>query len=702
MTPSASFLVLGTLLSAACGASVPQWRWLSPAPTGNHLIHVFSIDSLRGFLVANNGEVAETKDAGITWNTIGAGNTSLRITAATSLDGRTLLGAGYDGKLWKTTDSGQAWRPAALNDGTFFGICQIDSATAVAAGQGGMIYRSSDAGDSWTQVSEDSLGRNLYSIACDDRGIAMAVGFNGLILKSSDGGKTWKDMALQDSLRLTAVKMRDSQWVYAASAEGVFLESKNGGITWKKHIIDSTILLRGIAFREEDITLTGSDGAIWQSADGGETWSLDSTDLFANLASVANFGEKKQVVVGDNGTILCRDDKSQPWRQHRLGSVQHVIGITALSDKSWMAFGIAGLAMQTSDAGKTWKERQLEKPYGLLAGDFWGDQRGLLVGHEGTVLRTLDGGESWHSVESGITEYWLDGVAWADSQTAVVVGEQGILLRTQDAGQTWKAVVVPDLGDRTMSAVTFTSPKVGVIVGYQGLILKTTDGGASWSPRSTGVLKNLFSVSFLNSQVGMAVGQSGTVVTTQDGGETWKAGSTGFPNDHLYGGLLIGNDTAMVVGDWGHRPIARYTTDGGKSWLDMPAVSPWVLTGLMKVGEGRVVATGDRGMVLIADFHGLEPEVQAPPVLDMLPTLFRANRQEGNSIRLQLTLPYAGQARIIAYSPAGHWLGRIFDGPLTSGTNTLIAPLALPGPMLFRMSLRGSGGLVLNASCRLE
>jgi len=178
------------------------------------------------------------------------------------------------GGVWKTTDSGVTWAP--VSDG-FFKTGSV-GAIAVADSDPNIVY---------VGMGEPCVRGN----ASNGDGV----------YKSVDGGKTWKNLGLQDTYHIGAVRVhpKNPDIVYVAAMghlwgpneqRGVF-RSTDGGVTWKQ------VYTRGPNAGAVDLAMDpgnprvlyaafweirrkpwrmdsgGPGSGLFKSTDGGETWS---------------------------------------------------------------------------------------------------------------------------------------------------------------------------------------------------------------------------------------------------------------------------------------------------------------------------------------------------------------------------------------------------------------------------------------------
>ncbi len=222
-------------------------------------------------------------------------------------------------------------------------------------------------------------------------------------------------------------------------------------------------------------------GAILSSADGGQSWKIDTlvnTRLECVMFDAAGYG----YVCGMDGLVLFRAP-GLPW------------WYTARVDYCWNR--------------------------GCY---FWDRRRGITVageGFQGGQIRKI-GPEIWLMDTLHTYPNALSGVWYSDSTTVHAVG-MGWILRSDDGGNSWTRLNYT--GDFYRS-VQFVSPSTGYICGYSGSLLKTTDGGRSWQTLrdggSFGSKKQPFrALWFVSAEKGYVVGDDGLFWRTENGGVDW-------------------------------------------------------------------------------------------------------------------------------------------------------------------------------------
>jgi len=262
---------------------------------------------------------------------------------------------------------------------------------------------------------------------------------------------------------------------WLVNTRGEVWGTKDGGETWQQLAqLPSGVFLRCVGFASlsrgwaGNINFTAgtstSDNALWETPDGGRTWSNISTRISGTP------------VVGMCGM--------------RVLSPQVVVGVGR-----WCG---PPVFVKSADGGKTWTSRSLSPlTGGLVDVSFFNEHDGFAVGGLGdgptdaeqrasrtVILATTDGGETW---QTRYTSTSVGQRAWkihfASDRVGYVTTEgaspEGVVVKTTDGGATWRPV--PVSAARSFEGVAFVDPDRGWVASGDTLF-STTDGGASWKP----------------------------------------------------------------------------------------------------------------------------------------------------------------------------------------------------------------------------
>lgn len=503
---------------------------------------------------------------------------------------------GTDGTI-AVTDNGSHWqaRPSGtlqhLNDVWF-----ASAAVGWAVGNDGTILTTTTGGMTWVPQYACSsstsctpakrLEKNLNAVTFVSPTEGYIVGDDGTILYTRDAGETWTLQASDSTQHLYDVQTSGSSVISAGTA-GTFLTTTNAGAAWtpmyacvasEPCTASSTDRLfypiQSVAMRSPSIgTAVGGAGTIVRlgstaipspTPTGGPRWTVQATDVVANLRATSFVNSSTGYAVGSEGTILRTSDGGASWERVLAcasgqptgagcepGSADRITvalnGVVALDRTNAIAVGNDGHILKTSNGGTTWTrvvacritarecdegsdpDERVASPLEAIHGF---NASMTAVGADGTILFSRNGGATW-SQRPNITDVGLRSVWFTDTDTGYIVGEEGTILKTTNEGQTWQPQLacadndqcLPQLEghiDARLNSVMFTNADDGIIVGEQGTVVTTTDAGEHWTQQSSGTSQGLNGV-FVNGGAGYAVGASGTIITTPNAGISWAA-----------------------------------------------------------------------------------------------------------------------------------------------------------------------------------
>jgi photosystem II stability/assembly factor-like uncharacterized protein len=320
---------------------------------------------------------------------------------------------GVGGGVWKTTDGGGSWLPIA--DGQL--KTSSVGAIAVADSDPNVIY--AGMGESCVRGNA-SNGDGVY--------------------KSVDGGKTWRNVGLQDSQTIGAVRIhpKNPDIVYVAALghlwgpnemRGVY-RSTDGGATWKQ------LFTRGADAGAVDLAMDPSNprvlyASFWQvrrnpyhfdsggpgsglfkSTDGGDTWTdishapgLPKTVLgrIGVTVSPANPERVWALVEAAEGGVFRSDNGGRNWTKvndqnilrQRAWYYSHIFADPQNADE---VYALNTGMYRSIDGGRTFSS--IRTPHGDNH-DLWiapNDPQRMIESNDGGANITYDGGRTWSTI----------------------------------------------------------------------------------------------------------------------------------------------------------------------------------------------------------------------------------------------------------------------------------------------------------------
>jgi len=636
-------LVAIILLPLAGRSQEGDFKWQNPLPQGNNLFGCCCASDHYVWAVGSAGTIIKSSDMGANWMIQSSGVVEQlnKVSFVDSLTGwvcgnyATILHTGDGGVNWSEQSVPSFWQ--TLNDVQF-----INKDTGRVAGMYGSIFQTTDGGNTWIKLNSGTTN-NLFSIHFTDDLNGFAAGNDGAFVKTSDGGETWQSSSYfnEDYIFYSLYFANPDtgwmcglveQWLYHLA---VFAKTTDGGVTW-----DTTMqgyhLPRDIYFTDNQrgYIVSGSS-SIFETIDGGESWSLQSWGGYIGFESISFFDENHGISVGYHAQILRRiGGPFYTWEFNETGTIESLSDLVFTSDSTGWAVGYSdSLIMHTEDGGNTWYHyptglEDIQSPSSITFPDA---QNGWISGTGGMILHTNDGGYTWNR-QISTTYRTLFSIFFIDENYGWAVGADDIRLRTTNGGQTWYGF--PSGAEDYLWGVYFVDHLTGWVVGDDGLINKTTNGGASWVIQYSGTDEHLRNVFFIDPLNGWAIGDNSTILHTTDGGSVWTAlpFSTG---GILWGIQFSGEDEGWISGSDG---VILHTTDGGSTWVQQDKITENSIYSLYFTNPNSGWFCGYNGTILkyqpdnpvsIND-NGPGEKAPASPLLLVFPN----PSQSGSEIRL--------------------------------------------------------------------
>ncbi len=360
------------------------------------------------------------------WRNVGATRGG-RVTAYSGVrqQPHTFYFGGVGGGVWKTDDAGISWAPVSDGQIATGSIGSIDVAPSnpdhVWVGTGSAAIRSNVI-----------IGRGVY--------------------KSTDAGKTWGFMGLKESGQIGGIKVHplntNTVWLAALGSpfgpndeRGIF-KTTDAGKTWKKTLFvnnetggrdievdweNPDILYAAMykGFRKGWDIISGgpaSEGGIYKSTDGGETWKHITNGLPKDLIGKIDIDIARSnprvlyamvEALGPQGGLYRSNDAGESWAlvnsSQRLRARPFYFHYVTINPKNENEVWVNELGLQKSaDGGKTFTS--VETPHGDNHGMWFNADNPsiILQVNDGGANVSLNGAKSWSSILNQPTaEYYM-------------------------------------------------------------------------------------------------------------------------------------------------------------------------------------------------------------------------------------------------------------------------------------------------------
>src|SRR5437867_1938930 len=560
-------------------------------PTNPKVVWVGSGESWMRNSVSIGDGIYKSTDGGENWTNMGLRESEhIAKILIDPADGNTVY-ACVPGKLWsdsndrgvyKTTDGGKSWSKilAGANASTGCSMMSMDPSVprTIYAGMwdfrrkgwtfrsggdgadapsGSGLFKSSDGGSTWTPLDERSAkglppkpwGRVAVSIAPSKPNVVYAfieaVPPRNALYRSDDGGTTWEMRDRSQNMiwrpfyfaNLIVDPKNENRIV---KPDGPLIMSTNGGASFS-NISGATHGDHHDVWIDPDNTdhlITGDDGGIWYSYDGGDRWWKGETLPISQFYHVSLDMDRPYKVYGG-----LQDNSS--W----VGESQYPGGIAKSQWENMYGGDGFWMFVDPTDPDYLYAESQ---------GGYIG--RVNRKTHETRDIKPLP-----LYKEGKLRFNWNTPIHVSPTRNGTIYIGSQFLHRSRDFGQTWQRIS-PDL--------TTNDPEKQK---------QEQSGGVTVDNSSAEMHPTIFAIgeSPKNPLVTRAGTDDGNLQVTRDGGKTWTnvvGNVRGLPKNawvttvepgHFDAGTIYATFDLHTFGDM--RPYAYKSTDYGRTWTSLIA-----------------------------------------------------------------------------------------------------------------------------------
>lgn len=421
----------------------------------------------------------------------------------------------------------------------------------------------------WELKNPYPTGRNIisaYFISPDTGWLGTELGD---IIKTTDGCTTFKRTYTDKKYNVYSLNFPTPDSGYAGCS-GAVLKTEDGGYTWSEKLNAKNINIYAVWFHNTKSGLAvGSQGRIYRTVDGGNSWDLISSTLNNNdyyigiffIDSLTGFISGK---ISGSSLVIKTVNGGLNWSITNMPEMGN--GISFDNNNGILTGATAGQFFFTSDTGLSWQQKQLNSDLSF-DNAYIKDSLILLIDKKG-LYRSEDLGNTFTYNDYLDTLHSYTLCTFIQNPECIVRGgKDGILLYTSN-NITWKRFIPVTL---PVTKIVF----VDSLYGWASPLVRTTDGGNTWFSQSSNILQPYsHNFTFFNRTTGVMFYNYGTLLKTTDAGSNWNVLTTvslaGGIRDFVFFDSLNGLIVSQTVDPGGYPQTAYvvFTTDGGYTWGD--------------------------------------------------------------------------------------------------------------------------------------
>ena len=292
----------------------------------------------------------------------------------------------------------------------------------------------------------------------------------------------WKILSLPSEAIFSDVAFTsnpDRGWL--VGTQSTLFETNDGGETWSQQSLeldDEKVTLEAISFDGDEGWIAGQPSILLHTEDGGDSWSRIplSAKLPGSPLDIIALDKSTAEMVTNLGAIYKTSDGGKNWKALVEGSVGVARSIHRSQDGKYVAVSAKGNFFSTWKPGDTeWAPHQRTSSRRLQNMGFNDNGSLWLLARGGQVqFSESDDYEAWgEPIYPEFSSSWgfLD-VGYRTPGEIWLAGGSANLLVSSDSGETWSKDRDVEDAPSNFYKVVFMSPNKGFVLGERGTLLK--------------------------------------------------------------------------------------------------------------------------------------------------------------------------------------------------------------------------------------
>jgi photosystem II stability/assembly factor-like uncharacterized protein len=395
---------------------------------------------------------------------------------------------GFGGVAWHSLDTLESdWQARSVNlsCAPVTALLALDR-LLLAGGSGGLAH-SSDGGQTWEQAKLEEGVASVTALAASPAfatdHVALVATLESGILRTGDGGSTWQSSSFGlESLEVSALVWSSPEHLLAATDEGLY-RSRDAGRSWRRLSMETDPDCEALACLPDGTLLAApSAGGLLRGRVDETSWSTCAPEDW-QINALIDTADGAWLVGESEQGILRSDDQGASW-QAVSGQTAYVF---ARVDGRIYAGTIFGVCV-SEDHGRSWSALPTPPIHDLHVLQSLGEQ--LLLAGNCSGLFAATPGQTWQSLVDEIDMPLT--AATPDPDGTLWYSDASGLIRLSADGQADQHILKGATGQ--VSQIIFRQEGTQRHIWAASLdgmrLLHSTDNGASWQTRllPTGIL----------------------------------------------------------------------------------------------------------------------------------------------------------------------------------------------------------------------
>lgn len=292
----------------------------------------------------------------------------------------------------------------------------------------------------------------------------------------------WKVLNLSTEANLLDLSFAgDGKHGWAVGTDSALFESTDGGNSWEPRNLelgDQKFRFNSVSFSGAEGWIVGEPPILLHTDDEGKSWSRIalSNKLPGAPNTVVALGKDAAEMSTTVGAIYRTADEGKTWKALVSEAVGVVRNISRSPEGEYVAVSAKGNFYSTWKAGQNaWQPHNRNSSRRVENMGFTNDGRLWMLARGGQLQFSAPGtDDEWEKAQypEVSTSWGLLDLAYRNSDEVWLAGGSANLLRSLDGGKTWrKDTAIEDVASN-FYRVVFLTPEKGFVLGQRGVILK--------------------------------------------------------------------------------------------------------------------------------------------------------------------------------------------------------------------------------------